>query len=299
LATQLDQGTFTGLLDYYYQHTAVVPKQHAQQYQRGLLAAQYRAEAALRSWEATAEAIEPTRTAEGSVEPLLDLGCGTAPLMVAAAKMRGQQILKLVGVDIALRWLVVAKKRLSEAKVEAPLICACAEALPFPNRTFRTVAAESVLENVQKQRTAVSELYRVLQPGCFLFASTPNRFSPGPDPHVGIWGGSLLPRAWLAAIVRRQGGIPPERHLLSARSLQRLLHEAGFDPVRISLPTIPIQQRERLGSRLRPFVDMYHLTLRLPAGRAALLAIGPLLYAVAQTAAIATREPLSNQKVAT
>ena len=41
--------------------------------------------------------------------PLLDVGCGAGGLVVAAA-MTGQQV---TGLDIALRWLVIAQKRLA------------------------------------------------------------------------------------------------------------------------------------------------------------------------------------------
>ncbi len=54
------------------------------------------------------------------------------------------------GVDIALRWLVIARKRLEEAGVSAAtLVCADAEALPFPESSFTHVLAADLLENTR------------------------------------------------------------------------------------------------------------------------------------------------------
>jgi uncharacterized protein YbaR (Trm112 family) len=71
----------------------------------------------------------------------LDLGCGTGDLLVALLA-RGHHA---VGIDIALRWLVVARRR-PEVR-DAPLICCCAEALPFRDGTFARAAALGLLEH--------------------------------------------------------------------------------------------------------------------------------------------------------
>jgi len=274
VAERLDSTTFPELIEYYYSITSVVPPQHARLYTRGLLAGEARARSALEAWEG----IVVTREAAPPGKRLLDLGCGTAPLMVAGAS-RYQLV---VGLDIAFRWLVVAKKRLQEAGLDAPLICACAEALPFPNGTFDRVAGESVLEHVSGQREALAEAYRVTRPGGCLFMSTPNRYSLGPDPQAGIWAGGYLPDSWIAAYVRRQGGIPPKRKLLSARSLRRLIREAGYETPQVALPDIPEAQRRQFGGGLRVVIGLYQLAKRLPILGALLLRIGPLLIAVAR-----------------
>jgi SAM-dependent methyltransferase len=237
-----------------------------------VLAGRARAEATLTGWEAAAGAGGPSR--DGA---LLEVGCGTGALLVAAAG----HFAGLVGVDIAFRWLVVARKRLAEAGLDLPLICACAEALPFPDGAFDRVAADSVLEHVGDQRRVLAECYRVLRPGGLLCVSTPNRWSLGPDPQVGIWAGGLLPQRWVAAYVRRIGGIPPRRRLLSVRSLSRLIREAGFGPPRVLLPDVPPDQRRQFGAATRLVIDLYRLATRLPLSRRLLYWIGPLLHAVA------------------
>ena len=105
-------------------------------YKRGLLSGVYRAEKALSAWE------QASNSDGSQFKRLLEIGCGTGPLLVAA-KHRYRQV---VGVDIAFRWLVVAKKRLDEAGMgDIPLICACAEALPFREDSFDNVVADSVI----------------------------------------------------------------------------------------------------------------------------------------------------------
>jgi ubiquinone/menaquinone biosynthesis C-methylase UbiE/uncharacterized protein YbaR (Trm112 family) len=272
---------FAGLVEYYYSISPLVPPQHAKKYARGLLAAAARAELWLKGWEEAALAREQQGTRPETFPSslptrhgFLDLGCGTGPLLVAA-KNYSQR----VGVDIALRWLVVGKKRLTEAELDLPLLCACAEALPFRDAQFATVAADSVLEHLRDQPAALREVLRVTQSGGRVFLATPNRFSIGPDPQTGIWAGSLLPLSWTQALVRRQGGLPPQRHLLSQWSLRRLLREAGFVDAHIFLPGLP-QERGHFPAAVRAAMSAYDVARRLPWSRHLLHLIGPILHAV-------------------
>ncbi|MGH7818617.1 MAG: methyltransferase domain-containing protein [Candidatus Binatia bacterium] len=260
---------FAGLVGFYYGITPAVPPACARLYSRSVLAAGARAEADLAAWEGEADGEPPRR--------LLEIGCGTGPMLVAASR----RFPEVTGIDVAFRWLVVAKKRLAEAAVQPALIAACAEALPFPDEAFDRVVADSVLEVVRDQRQVAAESRRVLRPGGRLFASTPNRFSLGPDPHAGLWAGGWLPERWVAAYVRRMGGIPPRRRLLSAAALRRLLREAGFEP-EIRLPDVSSAQRKHFGAGVNLLVGGYHLAKRLPGARALLLRIAPVLHAIAR-----------------
>lgn len=273
VASRLRDLSFAELVDFYYSITPAVPSHHAQLYTRGLMGGVDRAEAALASWEnAVGVNGQPPNSR------LLDVGCGTAPLLVAAAP----RFAKVVGVDIAFRWLVVAKKRLLEARLDMPLICACAEALPFPDGCFDWVVGDSVIEHVRDQHKALAECHRVMVSGGHLCLSTPNRYSLGPDPQAGIWAGGFLPNRWVAAYVRWQGGIPPKRRLLSARSLSGLIQEVGFSPPRVLLPDVPPAQRDHFGRSMKLLIDLYHAAKRLPVSRQILHWIGPLLHAVAE-----------------
>lgn len=262
---------FPAAVDVYYAQATKVPASQARLFKRGLMAALARAEQSLDRWE--------REGGGGGRSSLLEIGCGTAPLLVVAAR----RFPRVVGIDVAFRWLVIAKHRLIDAGVDVPLICACADALPFPAGAFDRVVADSVLEHVEDQRATLAECHRVMAPAGSLFISTPNRFSLGPDPHVGVWAGGYLPKRWIDGYVRRQGGNPPQRWLLSSRHLQRLVTGAGFAPARIYLPDVPAAQRAQLGSGMNRLIDAYHAAKRLPGARQVLHAIGPLLHAVART----------------
>ena len=275
--------SFEQLIDYYYAHTSVVPDEDARLYKRGLLAAEARARAALEGW-ATQRARPSGGTGErdgpsvGATDPMLDLGCGTGPLLVAAR----EQFRRRIGVDIAFRWLVVGKKRIEEAGLDVPLVCACAEALPFRAEAFGTVAADSMIEHSQRQAEVAGEVARVLRPGGTWMLSTPNRFSVGPDPHTGLLAGSLIPVRLTASYVRRKGGIPPHRKLLSVGGLRDLLRRQGFTDVRVFAPRISAEQRAHFSGLMGLAIRGYELVQRTPGLRALLLGVGPLLYAVAR-----------------
>jgi SAM-dependent methyltransferase len=274
LVAAFNHHDFEGFIDFYYRITSVVPAHHAALYKRSLLAGELRARGWLAMWE---EAAGTSLKMDLEDRALLDIGCGTAPLLVAATKYSPR-----VGVDVALRWLIVGKKRLQAAGVELPLLCANAEALPFKPVSFDVLTLDSALEHFADQPRALDQALRVLRPGGRIFVATPNRFSIGPDPHTGIPAGSLLPESWTAHIVTHQGGIPPKRTLLGAGELRERLERAGFREVKVYLPGIPEEQRAMFSPLLRAAIGVYDLARRLPVLRLIVRLIGPLLHAVAR-----------------
>lgn len=150
--------------------------------------------------------------------PVLEVGCGTGGF-VAAAAQAGREI---VGVDIAARWLVVARKRLArlgsvrtgrtetrkftDSKTKPGLIAACAESLPFADAAFAVVVADSLLEHVADPASAFAEMLRVLRPGGSIVLWFPNRRWLGPDPHVGLIGLPLLPKSLASRYVKARRG---------------------------------------------------------------------------------------------
>jgi SAM-dependent methyltransferase len=273
LATHFDELDFQGLVKYYYHDKQDVPPPQIQQYVRGIMAGPARAQGALDSWEATSG--DKRKKSDLTV---LEVGCGTAPMLITA----GRSYLKMIGVDIGLRWLIIGLKRLRESGMDIPLICACAEALPFHDDSFDGVIFDSVLENVRDQIQTMKECNRLTRIGGRIFISTPNRFSIGPDPHVGLLAGGFFPETWIAAYVRRKGGIPPKRQLLSSRSLHNLIANSGFSTINISIPDIPVDQRRFYQGVMGKMIELYHIVKRLPGGREILTTLGPVLHAVAE-----------------
>ena len=104
--------------------------------------------------------------------------------------------------DIASRWLVVARRRLNDRGLFSPLLAADAESLPWPAASFDIVVADSVIEHLERPDLALAEIHRVLRPGGVFAAWSPNRLSLTPDPHVGLWGVGWLPKAFRSTYVK-------------------------------------------------------------------------------------------------
>jgi ubiquinone/menaquinone biosynthesis C-methylase UbiE len=270
IAERYADSDFAGLVRFYYSITDTVPEDQARRFTAGLLGAPARAAATLDAWEQLAGSPATGR--------FLEVGCGTAPLLQHAAARFGD----VIGVDIAFRWLIVARKRLEEAGRAARLVCACAEALPLRAETWDVVAGESTLEVTREPGTAASEVFRVCRAGGRLYLTTPNRWSLGPDPHLGVPAGGWWPSSWLAAYARRHAALPPQRHLFSAATIRDLLRKAGFEDVRLALPDVAPAQRRSMSLTTGAAADLYQSAKGIPVFREMLLAVGPLLLATAR-----------------
>jgi ubiquinone/menaquinone biosynthesis C-methylase UbiE len=203
---------------------------------------------------------------------LLDIGCSTGGLLVAADRRWG-----VVGVDIALRWLVVGQVRLRDAGVRAPLICASADRLPFADATFQLVTCIDVLEHVADAEGALREAHRVSGPGASILITANNRYAPLREPQLGIWGVGCLPRTWQAAYVawRRPDLNRYSIRLRSASELDRMLTEAGYrsvrtDPAALTAPHRPNRMLQR-------GLAAYNAARTWPIIRLCLRLVGPRL----------------------
>lgn len=220
----------------------------------------------------------------GPSERALDLGCGTGGFSVAVMERGGTA----VGVDIAFRWLVVARRRFADAGLPPDrLVCACADYLPFPDDSFDLVVAENLLEHARTPAAVLSEAGRVRRPGGAFMARTVNRYALAPEPHVGLWGVGFLPRRWMDRYVRRFRGIPYEHiRLHSLGELRRLVRASGQADLRVRRPAFAAADlayyppgRQRL---LRAYVGLGD---RCPLARPPLTALGPYLDIVSRPAA--------------
>jgi ubiquinone/menaquinone biosynthesis C-methylase UbiE/uncharacterized protein YbaR (Trm112 family) len=225
-----------------------------------------RAETRSREW------LERSTDPDSRSEPWIDLGCGTGDLLAAAGS--GPEG---VGVDVALRWLVVARRRLDHAGLSANLICANAEHLPFPDNAFGRVLALGLVEHCHDKRALFDEVFRVLRPGGIFRFRTVNRFGALPEPHVNVWGVGYLPRAWADRYVRWRTGHPYGHHWPEGpRHLRRVLESAGFDEVEIdAAPLLPTELDGR--PTIRRLAPLYEVLRTTPGARSALRQVSPLL----------------------
>ncbi len=233
------------------------------------------AEARSRQWlEVVMPPTDPTTGADRA--PWLDLGCGTGDFAVAALS-RGASV---VAVDIAFRWMFLSHKRPGMSDERILRVCACAEALPFPEETFGRAFALGLLEHCADERPVLSEACRVLVPGGTLNLRTVNRFSLAREPHVRVWGVGFLPRPMADAYVGWRTGRSYARHRpLSCLELKRGLARAGFSEVAVRPADVLEADLHRLAPRWRVLVPPYRVLHRLPVLRALIAWIAPLVEA--------------------
>lgn len=258
--------SFADTVAEYYRVTDDVPPAMARRYAAYVLAGEARGRAVLPRLGAP----------EGA---LLDAGCGAGGLLVAAARA-GQAA---TGVDVALRWLVIAKKRLEEEGLSAELVCADIGASPFPDEAFARVAATDLFEHVADLDGAAVALHRLTAPGGRLYAAGANRHTLAPYPPTGLWGVGMLPRGLRQRYVVARRGIDTLRHLrpVSPWGLARRLRAAGFTEVTPSPMTIPLDRAPTLGPLQRRVLPLYGRLRTMPVAGAALLALGPAFEATA------------------
>ena len=254
--------SFEQLLRYYY---AVTPEDPADLAERWIARSLAEVEiasgvAAAAPWEAPAGA------------RLLDVGCSTGALLIAMADRHPDG----VGVDVALRWLAIGRIRLREARVDATLVCANAEHLPFPTASFGVVTCVDTLEHVADAAAALREAHRASQTGAPLLCTANNRLAPLPEPNIHLWGVGYLPKQWRAGYVRwRRRDLHPYRiHLLTAGDLDAAARGAGYESVAVG--PAPLVAPHARGTQRRALA-LYRWMRTKPVMRSLLRALGPRL----------------------
>ena len=252
--------SFAQMLDYYYSITKEDPGDLAVMWTAHALAEPEIARSLLREC-----GLEHGRA-------LLDIGCSTGGLLIAAQP--GFEA--ITGVDVALRWLTIGAVRLREAGVNASLVCANAEALPFAPESFDRITCIDTLEHLRDLPAALREANRVAAPGSTVLCATNNRYAPVPDPQVHLWGVGWLPRSWQSRYVawRRKDLHRYQIQMRGARELDRLVRDAGFltsgaQPAPLLAPHRP---------RLKPVLQFYNRLRRAPLMRV----VAPKLWTVAR-----------------
>ena len=226
---------FAATVRAYWAMTPGTPRALAERFTERVLAAEERAEDWL-DWMADEDPV----TRQGV---WLDVGCGTADLAAAITRRGGS----VIAVDIAFRWLVVARKRPSLDRARTLLVCANGEHLPFGNSVVERVVTAGTLEHCADASRVVSEARRVLVPLGAVRLRTVNRYSLLREPHVGLWGVGFVPRRWADAFVRwRSGQRYLHHHPLSQREIRRDLLRAGFGAVRVEASPLLAADRRHL-----------------------------------------------------
>jgi ubiquinone/menaquinone biosynthesis C-methylase UbiE len=104
-------------------------------------------------------------------ESVLDIGCGTGTLAIAAKRRVGLNG-AVTGIDASPEMIARARKKATKANVEVSFTTAIAETLPIPDAQFDAVLASMMLHHLpsEARRQCLCEVRRVLKPGGRLLA---------------------------------------------------------------------------------------------------------------------------------
>lgn len=267
--------SFAGLVELYYRITPEVPPVLAARYAAHHLAGKLRGEGLLQ--RVAAHGL--SRAASNGA--WLEVGCGSGGFLAAAGGAASVSAgAPLSGIDIAFRWLVLARKRLEEEGLagRVTLVAACGDHLPFPDGAFSLVAAEGVLEHVERKDVLLRECLRVRRRGGALLARTVNRFAAGPEPHVWLMMLGYLPRPWQDPYVRWRRGTPYTKiHLPSYGSLSQLLRKVGHSDLEVRAPRFSDADLAWRPPQERKLLELYRGLLSNRALNPLLARVGPFL----------------------
>ncbi len=100
----------------------------------------------------------------GTGESVLDVGCGTGTLAIAAKRRVGPTG-KVIGIDASTEMTTRARAKAAKAAIDIDFRTAAAEALPFSNATFDVVLSTTVLHCLPDapRRLSIIEMIRVLK----------------------------------------------------------------------------------------------------------------------------------------
>ena len=205
---------------------------------------------------------------------LLDAGCGAGGTVVAAARA-GQAV---TGIDIALRWLVIAQKRLTEEGLDGELVCADIAHPPFADAGFGGISATDLFEHLPDPAAGARSIRALLVPGGQLYATGANRFTLATYPPAGLWGVGFLPTGLRRRYVVARRGFDTLRFLAmqSPAGLARQLAAAGLAGIRTAPMTVSSDRGLSFGAPKRLALGLYRRFCTIAPTRAALLRIGPI-----------------------
>ena len=115
------------------------------------------------------EELRLARIAPG--ERVLDVGCGTGSLTIAAARRVGSEG-RVVGVDPSVEMIGRAQAKARGRHLPVEFIATAGEALPFPDDSFDVVTVSLVLHQLPSDalHATMAQVRRVLTPGGRLLA---------------------------------------------------------------------------------------------------------------------------------
>ncbi|MCP4425881.1 MAG: methyltransferase domain-containing protein, partial [Chloroflexi bacterium] len=99
-------------------------------------------------------------------EHVLDVGCGTGSLALAAAQRVGNAG-KVAGIDPAPKMIEIAQRKAAKKGLQADFRVGVIEKLPYPDNSFDVVLSSLMMHHLPDhlKSDGIAETYRVLKPG--------------------------------------------------------------------------------------------------------------------------------------
>jgi ubiquinone/menaquinone biosynthesis C-methylase UbiE/uncharacterized protein YbaR (Trm112 family) len=253
------------LLEYYWSFSDITPENLRSKFIRSVLLGEDRARRTLEIFE------DGTFKKPVTAKRVLEIGSGTGNFLAVA----GECFKQVIGVDIAMRWLHLSRRRFMDKGLPVPpLVCCCAEYLPFADGTFDLVAMTSTLEFVADQLKVLSECARVLDSNGALYVNSVNRFALARDPYSYLWGVGFLPRSLQAKYVLWRQGATYKTKTLSYREFKRCASRE-FAESEFALPDVSSAAIKQFSALTRWQVYIYRFLKKLPVVSQLLKQIGP------------------------
>jgi ubiquinone biosynthesis O-methyltransferase len=141
---------------------------------------------------------------------VLDVGCGDGELAIALRR-RGARV---VGIDASDAMIAAARRRARQEEADVSFLVAAAQALPFPQHSFDTVVAVTILCFIPNAAPVFREMARILTPGGGLVIGELGRWSS--------WAAQRRIRGWLGSPLWRNA------RFRTAAELRIHARSAGF-----------------------------------------------------------------------
>ena len=254
--------SYASMLDYYYQITNDVPQE---------LAARYKA------YQKNGPNLAKHYLTELQINEkdiVLDVGCGSGGALISAAS----QGATIIGMDIALRWLVICQQRLKEQGIDALLICADIESPPFAQNSFSKIIANDLLENVYSVDGSLKKISELLKPKGLVWVAGCNKFCLGPHPTTRLWAIGYFPKFIRTKIVIWLRGVDSLRfiNLISPGQVIKVCQKLGLHFIRRSPKIICIEHSQQYPLLDRLLIGVYVRFCQLPVLRSLLFKFGPV-----------------------
>jgi len=150
---------------------------------------------------------------------VLDVGCGPG-IIFKSLKKKGYDTVH--GIDVSPEMVAACKERY-KSDPDIHIFVGDVENIDVPNNTYDLIIAMGLVEYLEEDSKALSEISRILKPGGVALITYPNIWSPWR-----LWNRVLKPAFSLVRIIRRKKGKPFVHKEYTVREVKKLVEAEGL-----------------------------------------------------------------------